>query len=975
MTRPRRSLLSWLPLEDRITPAVAMLPDLNPDPANLSGWTVSTVGGVTELAYATGMQNIGKGAFELRGTTTIINNPDGTQSQIVDQRIYNDDLTFTDVPAGAFVYHPTHGHVHYDDFAVGRIRTRPTANWEDGSIVAYGPKTSFCLLDLSHNNPQLPGSPANSVYNSCSSKVQGISVGYKDIYSSGLDGQQIDITGLPNGDYWLEVEADPMNHVQETDETNNTTRIPISLTSQPNVGLRVLSSSPIGANNGPVDFIDVNFNLAVNAATFDKSDVVMTGPSGAIPVTGVTPNSSVSYRIHFAPQGQVGTYAANIGPDILGTDGKALNQDNDGTFGEPSDDVFTNIFTITAPRLTATTPSGATSTAVSSVRLQYNKPLDSSTVTFADILSFTGPGGGDLMSQMSGIDPVTPGGTSALFDISFSSMTGLGTYTLVIGEGMADPLGNTIDQNGDLVTDSNDRTTITFTIVPPGTVGPDAFGYSAKTASYEDLSSLTGWTTIINSADDANVAVNLGTNTFNLYGTSYTGGSSVYVNSNGLITFGGGSSSYQNSNLESITYNSTSFTGAALAPLWDDFVKGPGTPQVRGLLQDTSGDSTPDRFLVQWNQVYPYNTSSSGMTFTAILQLNTGATPGSVIYNYQDLNAGNLNFTDGASATVGLRNTQSNGSLLLINQNSNTNDLVTSGVALEAYVPTVKSIVREGAATVDAGDAEFFVTFSDAVTGLDTSDFQLVTTGNIAGAYIDHIHETSDPKVFEVHTKSGVGSGTLTVNFVDNDTVVSLLGAKVGGLGNGNGSFNNAEIYNIVQPTPTVQGLNIGDGTAQRSRVDQVQVVFDNGVIFVGNPADAFVVTGPNGPVTVAVDFSGSAPNQTTAKLLFSGSATEFGSLKDGVYTLTILANKISTGGVNLAGDGTPGSDYTTTFKRLYGDIDGNGTVSSADFALFGASFGQSFGVGGSAFDFNNDGTVDGSTDFARFGSNFGLTI
>ena len=63
MKRSRRPFaLQLLCLEDRLNPA-ALLPDLSPDAANLSGWTVSTSGGVTQLYYATAMQNLGNGAF------------------------------------------------------------------------------------------------------------------------------------------------------------------------------------------------------------------------------------------------------------------------------------------------------------------------------------------------------------------------------------------------------------------------------------------------------------------------------------------------------------------------------------------------------------------------------------------------------------------------------------------------------------------------------------------------------------------------------------------------------------------------------------------------------------------------------------------------------------------------------------------------------------------------------------------------
>ena len=58
---------------------------------------------------------------------------------------------------------------------------------------------------------------------------QGISVGWADVYDKGLDGQTIDITGVPTGKYWLSVTADPLNRLVESNENNNTTCIAIDL--------------------------------------------------------------------------------------------------------------------------------------------------------------------------------------------------------------------------------------------------------------------------------------------------------------------------------------------------------------------------------------------------------------------------------------------------------------------------------------------------------------------------------------------------------------------------------------------------------------------------------------------------------------------------------------------------------------------------------------------------------------------------
>ena len=78
--------------------------------------------------------------------------------------------------------------------------------------------------------------------------------------------------------------------------------------------------------------------------------------------------------------------------------------------------------------------------------------------------------------------------------------------------------------------------------------GPDAFGYTvASTTNFSFLQITSGSTTrVLRLADDAAVTnVNLGF-TFNFYGSDYT---TVSINVNGLMTFGGASIAWSNVDL------------------------------------------------------------------------------------------------------------------------------------------------------------------------------------------------------------------------------------------------------------------------------------------------------------------------------------------------------------------------------------------------------------------------------------------
>ncbi|MBX7103338.1 MAG: hypothetical protein K1X57_04615 [Gemmataceae bacterium] len=952
-------------LEDRVTPANQMLPDLQVLQSYLSGWTVNTTtSGGREVRFSTGMANGGKGAFELNGTTNYVTDPDGTQRQLVNQKIYWDDGSFTTRPAGYFVYHPAHGHVHFDDFAWGQLRLRPSDN-SVGDIVAVGPKTSFCLLDSNHYAPSLPGSPASAGYPSCGNQVQGISVGWNDVYGSGLAGQSIDVTGLPNGNYWLEVVADPSNHILELDETNNVTRVAISLTTLPTYGFRVQSATPTGASFASTSYAEFNFNQAVDPTTFTPSDVTMTGPAGAIPITSITQISSVKFRANFALQAAVGTYQIAIGPDIFNTSGQRMDQNNNGVAGEAAD-LFQNIFTIAAPHVQGGSPTGSVAPPISSVQITYTQPMDSASFTVADVYSFTGPGGTNLLSNIASITPATSGGTSAAFIINFTNpLTAGGAYSIVIDPTVTNPAGISVDQNDDGLSNASDRYTIAFNVQIPGIAGPDAFGYSASNVPVTnmELVGAAGSTAItFSGTDDANTAIPLGTNSFNLYGVNYTGANQLYVSTNGVISFGQGTSAYDNGDLKGMTYNSVTVYPPAIAVLWDDLVKGPGTPHALYRFVDANSDGTPERLIIQWNQVYHYSTSPSPMTFQASLELNTGNTPGEIILNYPDIDSGDST-ANGASATVGIRANGQTGTVLLVS-NSGSNSIVGNNKAIRIAVPTVSDIHLHDANPAPDGEVEFEVHFSGPVTGVDAADFKIVTTGNIAGAMIKHVHTTADPSVYDVLIHSGAGSGTLRLDIVDDGSIFSDTGAQLGGTGLLNGDFVADEGYTIVQRAPQVQGTNIGDGTAQRSRVTQVQVVFDHAMAMPTNPSDAFLLVGPNGPVAVTVDTSTSSSIQTVARLTFSGPGTEFGSLADGSYTLTMLASKLSTGGVALDGngDGTPGDNAVVTFHRLFGDVDGNRAVNAADFMAFRLAFLQSSTI----FSFDGSGTVD-ADDFMQF--------
>jgi hypothetical protein len=213
-------------------------------------------------------------------------------------------------------------------------------------------------------------------------------------------------------------------------------------------------------------------------------------------------------------------------------------------------------------------------------------------------------------------------------------------------------------------------------------------------------------------------------------------------------------------------------------------------------------------------------------------------------------------------------------------------------------------------------------------------------------------------------------SGQVVVQFVsitDN--------AKVAGI----------EVYTAgsTSAPPRVVGTQVGNGSAQRSRVTELTVTFDTVVTFTKSATAAFTLNRNGGG---AVGFNATANTiggRTVVTLTnFSGLETQFGSLTDGRFTLTALANQISAGGQALDGDGdgTAGGHYTfgdaQGLFRMFGDVNGDRQVDGFDFGAFVSTYNVSSSHPSflGMFDFNGDGIIDGF-DFGHFSARFGTIL
>ena len=173
------------------------------------------------------LPNIGAGRLEIRDVT----HPNNVQD--VYQRIYQTEGGFTEELIGSFPITgpilPNH-HLFLPGIAQYNLRTVLAGNGV-GPIVRSNDKTSMAVVDSSSYDTSLPGAPPSRFYDSVSDPILGISIGWADVYGRNLPGQWIEVTGLADGEYWLEVIANPygQDRILESDYTNNTTRIKVNL--------------------------------------------------------------------------------------------------------------------------------------------------------------------------------------------------------------------------------------------------------------------------------------------------------------------------------------------------------------------------------------------------------------------------------------------------------------------------------------------------------------------------------------------------------------------------------------------------------------------------------------------------------------------------------------------------------------------------------------------------------------------------
>jgi hypothetical protein len=137
-----------------------------------------------------------------------------------------------------FEYSACHDHYHFNSYAQYELRNL------DGSVAAEGHKQAFCLLDFY----QYPGTDGRGANYTCSN--QGISRDWQDVYGGHLDCQWVDVTDVEEGDYDLWVDLNFEHILNESDYSNNSSTLRVTVPEAPPLPADVDVTLPCPSGTG-----------------------------------------------------------------------------------------------------------------------------------------------------------------------------------------------------------------------------------------------------------------------------------------------------------------------------------------------------------------------------------------------------------------------------------------------------------------------------------------------------------------------------------------------------------------------------------------------------------------------------------------------------------------------------------------------------------------------------------------------------
>jgi hypothetical protein len=220
-----------------------------PDLAQVAPRAVSIVSrdGRERLTFLSAVENVGPGPLVIVGERTRTQ-PEMTTRQLV-RRVDGTTAAYPLRTHLRFVVAETHRHWHLLGFESYQLTSA------DGETLGRDRKTGFCLGDRydARAHVRIPGEPRRAVWTQECGLDQparlrireGISPGFGDDYVPLLEGQYIDVTGLPAGRYLLVHQVNSDGVLREASQANNAASVLLRLRrSEGEASVTVLATCP-----------------------------------------------------------------------------------------------------------------------------------------------------------------------------------------------------------------------------------------------------------------------------------------------------------------------------------------------------------------------------------------------------------------------------------------------------------------------------------------------------------------------------------------------------------------------------------------------------------------------------------------------------------------------------------------------------------------------------------------------------------
>ncbi len=151
------------------------------------------------------------------------------------QRIFDRAGGYSDHDVGEASFHLTHSHWHYTGLAAFSLHAYDPVTGLRGEEVSAHHKAGFCFLDVGEiEDDEIEPAQTEFAETNClvpdeTGWSMGVSVGWYDLYTSGLTDQYVEVSDVADGVYELVSLADGLGTLDEVDETNNAASVIVEL--------------------------------------------------------------------------------------------------------------------------------------------------------------------------------------------------------------------------------------------------------------------------------------------------------------------------------------------------------------------------------------------------------------------------------------------------------------------------------------------------------------------------------------------------------------------------------------------------------------------------------------------------------------------------------------------------------------------------------------------------------------------------